>query len=339
MRTTLTDLLGIDIPVIQAPIGGGSGPELVAAVSNAGGFGLLSVTWRKPAELPGLLAQTGALTERSFGVNLVLDWDPAERLAICLEHGIRMASFFWGDPAPWVEEVHAAGALVAHTVGSADEARRAVEAGVDIVVAQGLEAGGHVWGQVTTMALVPRVVDAVRETGRPVPVVAAGGIVDGRGLAAALALGAAGVWMGTRFLLAEEANTHPVYRDQIAAASETDTAYSELFDGGWPAAPLRSLRNSTQRYWEAAGSPATGHRPGEGEIIGRYADGKPILRYDSDAPTTLAGGEIEAMALYAGQGVGLVHRVQPAGDIVRQVVSEAESVIASLSESIVQAVP
>ena len=331
MRTTFTDLLGIDAPVLQAPIGGGSGPELVAAVSNAGGLGFLSVTWRDPSELQELLARTRALTEKPFGVNLVLEWDPAERLATCLAHGVRVASFFWGDPAPWVDRVHAAGALVAHTVATADEARRAVEAGVDIVVAQGWEAGGHVWGQVATMALVPRVVDAVRETGRSVPVIAAGGIADGRGLAAALALGAAGVWMGTRFLLAEESNTHAVYRDQIAAAGETDTAYSELFDGGWPSAPLRALRNSTYRYWEAAGAPATGHRPGEGEPVGRYADGSPILRYASDAPTTLAEGETEAMALYAGQGVGLVNRVQPAGDIVREVVAEAEAVIASLN--------
>ena len=338
MRTTFTNLLGITAPVVQAPIGGGSGPELVAAVSNAGGLGMLSVTWREPGELAAILLRTKALTDKPFGVNLVLDWDPAERLAVCLAHGVRVVSFFWGDPSPWVEQVHAAGALVCHTVGSAEDARRAVGVGVDIVVAQGWEAGGHVWGQVATMALVPRVVDVIREADRSVPVIAAGGIADGRGLAAALALGAAGVWMGTRFLLAEEATTHAVYREQIAGAAETDAAYSELYDGGWPAAPLRALRNSTHRYWEAAGSPASGHRPGEGETVGRYADGTPILRYDSDAPTTLATGAIEAMALYAGQGVGLVNRVQPAGDIVREVVAGAEAVIAALSAPAVESV-
>jgi len=336
MRTTLTDLLGIEAPIIQAPIGGATCPELVSAVSAAGALGLMSITWREPDEIAPLLLATRALTKKPFGVNLVLEWDPAERLQICLELGVEVVSFFWGDPSPWVDRIHAAGALVIHTVGSAEEAQRAVDAGVDIVVAQGWEAGGHVWGQVATMALVPRVVDAVRETGRPVPVIAAGGIADGRGLAAALALGAAGVWMGTRFLLAEEAATHPVYRAQIAAAAETDTAYSELYDGGWPSAPLRALRNSTHRYWEAAGSPATGHRPGEGETVGRYADGSPILRYDSDAPTVFADGQIEAMALYAGQGVGLVDRVQPAGDIVREVVAQAEAVIAALSSSVTE---
>ena len=148
-------------------------------------------------------------TSKPFAVNLVLDWDPAERLAIALHEGVRIVSFFWGDPAPWVEQVHAAGGIVLHTVASAEEARRAADAGVDAVVAQGWEAGGHVWGQVSTLALVPRVVDAVA----PLPVVAAGGIADGRGLAAVLALGAGAAWMGTRFLLAEEAATHPVYQE------------------------------------------------------------------------------------------------------------------------------
>ena len=333
MRTAFTDLLGIDAPIVQAPIGGASGPALVAAVSNAGGLGMLSVTWREPDALDDLLVQLADLTDRPFGVNLVLDWDPADRLAVCLKHGVRVVSFFWGDPAPWVEQVHEAGALVTHTVATAEEARRSVDAGVDILIAQGWEAGGHVWGQVATMALVPRVVDTVRGSGLPVPVLAAGGIADGRGLAAALALGASGVWMGTRFLLAEEADSHAVYRERIAAAGEADTAYSQLYDGGWPAAPLRALRNSTHRSWEAAGSPAPGGRPGEGEAVGRYADGSPILRYDSDAPTTVAEGEIEAMALYAGQGVGLVNRAQPAADIVREVVADAEAVIGSLQLS------
>src|SRR5205823_13579762 len=127
-----------------------------------------------------------------FGVNLILEWDQRERVEACLAAGARIVSFFWGDPGAYVETVHEAGGFVAHTVATAKEARRAVDQGVDVVVAQGVEAGGHVWGEVTTTVLVPDVVDAVD----PVPVVAAGGIADGRGLAAALALGAAGAWMG-----------------------------------------------------------------------------------------------------------------------------------------------
>jgi nitronate monooxygenase len=208
-------------------------------------------------------------------------------------------------------------------VGSAAEARHAADVGVDLIIAQGWEAGGHVTGQVSTLALTPRVVDAVT----PVPVLAAGGIVDGRGLAAVLTLGAAGAWMGTRFLLSEEADIHPTYQEQLADAVETDTAYSELFDADWPNAPLRALRNATHRAWEAAGCPINGHRPGEGEIVGANELGEPVPRYSSSSPTAGATGEIEAMALYAGQGVGLVNRRQPAGEIVREVANHAARVL------------
>jgi nitronate monooxygenase len=167
------------------------------------------------------------------------------------------------------------------------------------------------------------VVDAVT----PVPVLAAGGIVDGRGLAAVLTLGAAGAWMGTRFLLSEEAAIHPDYQAHLSDAVETDTAYSELFDVDWPNAPLRTLRNSTHNAWEAAGCPVSGQRPGEGEIIGANELGDPVPRYSSSSPTFGATGNIEAMALYSGQGVGLVNRRQTAGEIVREVANEAARVL------------
>jgi nitronate monooxygenase len=317
--TSFCRLAGIELPIVQAPVGGITTPSLAAAVSEAGGLGTLSITWREPEALRALLRETRSRTAKPFAVNLVLEWDPAERLAIALEEGVKIVSFFWGDPAPWVETVHAAGGIVLHTVASAEEARRAAGAGVDAVVAQGWEAGGHVWGEVSTLALVPRVVDAVA----PLPVVAAGGIADGRGLAAVLALGAGAAWMGTRFLLAEEAATHPVYREALIAAGETDTAYSELFDGGWPSAPLRALRNETWQAWHDAGEPSPGARPGEGEIVATGEDGRDILRYDSDAPVAGASGDVAAMVLYAGQGVGLARRVQPAAEIVREVADEA----------------
>jgi nitronate monooxygenase len=322
--TSFCRLVGIDVPVVQAPVGGISTPALAAAVSEAGGLGTLSITWREPEALRRLLREIRARTSRPFAVNLVLAWDPAERLDIALEEGVRIVSFFWGDPAPWVDRVHAAGGVVLHTVASAEEARRVMAAGVDAVVAQGWEAGGHVRGEVSTLALVPRVVDAVA----PLPVVAAGGIADGRGLAAVLALGAGAGWMGTRFLLAEEAASHPLYRERIMAAAETDTAYSALFDVGWPEAPLRTLRNVTWEAWRAAGEPPSGERPGEGEIVASGEDGRPIARYSNDAPVSEATGDVLAMALYAGQGVGLARRVQPAAEIVREVTAEAARALA-----------
>ncbi|MBA2512956.1 MAG: nitronate monooxygenase, partial [Solirubrobacterales bacterium] len=178
--------------------------------------------------------------------------------------------------------------------------------------------GGHVRGQMTTMTLVP----AVADIAGTVPVVAAGGIVDGRGVKAALALGASGAMLGTRFLVAEEANTHDVYRAAIVAAAGHDATYTGLFDVGWPAAPHRVLHNSTLRAWEAAGKPAPGTRPNEGETVA-IRDGHAIPRYGDDTPTRDTSGALEALALYAGQGVGAVKRVEPAAAIVASLVSEA----------------
>jgi nitronate monooxygenase len=227
-------------------------------------------------------------------------------------------SLFWGDPAPLVPIAHDGGALVMHTVGSAEEAKRVVDAGVDIVVAQGWEAGGHVWGSVATMPLVPAVVDVVGS----VPVVAAGGVGDGRGLAAVLALGGSGVWLGTRFVLAAETRSHPRYRELLLEANETSTIHSTVFDIGWPHAPGRTLRNSTVRAWEAAGRPST-DRPGEGETVATWDDGTPIQRYESSSPFAAVVGDIEALPLWAGQSVGVVREVLPAAEIVRRIADQA----------------
>jgi nitronate monooxygenase len=214
--------------------------------------------------------------------------------------------------------VHDAGGVVLHTVGSADEARRAVAAGVDVVVAQGWEAGGHVGGRVATLPLVPAVVDAVA----PVPVIAAGGIGDGRGVAAVLALGAQAAWLGTRFLLADECRVHERYRRRIAEAVETDTEwYADLYDVGWPNAPHRALRNATAERWERSGRPPSGSRPGEGEPVAARASGEPILRYTSATPAEGMTGDIDALSLWAGQSVALARARRPAAEIVADLVS------------------
>jgi nitronate monooxygenase len=325
IRTPLCSLLGIELPILQAPMGGCAVPPLAAAVSNAGGLGMLGVSWFELDVMRAVIGETRRLTDRPFAVNLALEWPQAERLAICLDEGVRIVSLFWGDPTPYVRSIHAAGALLLQTVGSADEARRAVDAGADVVVAQGWEAGGHVWSQVATLPLVPRVVDAVR----PTPVVAAGGIADGRGVAAVLVLGAAGAWIGTRFLASEEAFIHPSYRDRVIAARETDTVYTTLFDVGWPAAPHRTLRNSTVAAWESAGQPASGTRPGEGETVATLPDGTPVPRYSEIPPLPGMEGDIESLVHYAGQSAGLVSRVRPAADIVRELAEETARALAA----------
>jgi nitronate monooxygenase len=327
MQTSVTRVLGIEQPIVQAPIGGLSNPRLAAAVSNAGGLGTIAQTWMPLDEIPESIRATQALTSRPFGINLIIDEPQHERVAAALAAGIKVISFFWGDPEPYLAAVHAAGAIALLTVGSAAEARAVVEAGVDVIVAQGWEAGGHVWGEVSTLALVPAVVDAVGST----PVIAAGGITDGRGLAAVLALGAGAAWMGTRFVASEEARAHPDYVARVLESPETGTFHSSLFDIGWPDAPHRVLRNATIEGWLAAGRPASGQRPGEGEVLGRRADGSEIVRYSSVSAAVGTTGRVDELSLWAGQGVGLVNEVLPAAQIVRRTVSEAEAILARLA--------
>ncbi len=211
------------------------------------------------------------------------------------------------------------------SVGNAQEARMAAEAGADVIVAQGWEAGGHVWGQVSTIALVPAVVDAVK-----VPVVAAGGIADGCGMAAAMMLGASGVWIGTRLLASSEATIHEVYRNRILEASEADTQWAhDLYDVGWPDAPHRTLSNSTSRGWMETGSSGPGNRPNENEQIGQRPNGDPVVRYQSYTPLPETSGDVEAMSLWSGQGVSLVREVIPAADIVEEVYQAARKLLQS----------
>jgi nitronate monooxygenase len=327
MANAFAGLVGIEIPIVQAAMGGATSPQLAAAVSNAGGLGMLALGWSPPEAVRAEIRATKALTQRPFGVNLVLTHPQEERLAICLEEGVTVISFFWGQAGALTSVAHRGGAKVVHTAGSAEEARISVEDGADAIVAQGWEAGGHVYGRVATMALVPAVVDEVA----PVPVLAAGGIADGRGLAAAIALGAAGAWIGTRFLASVEAPIHPHYRDRILAAKETDTYYGTLFDVGWPDAPHRSLRNTTIDAWEGAGRQPPGKRPHEGEAIAKSPFGD-VVTYQSHTPSASDTGDIEALAMWSGQGVALVRRMQPAGEIVREISEEARATIARLQD-------
>ncbi|WP_049925823.1 NAD(P)H-dependent flavin oxidoreductase [Halopiger goleimassiliensis] len=332
LETPLCEVLGVDYPIVQAPIGSATNPALAAAVSNAGGLGHLAVTWRDIDETERVVRDTRDRTDRPFAVNLVLDEattvvDTEAHLEVVLEAGADVVSFSFGDAEPFVERARDAGATVLQTVGSADEARAAVAAGVDVVVAQGREAGGHVQSEVATTALVPRVTDAV---GEEAPIVAVGGIGDGRGVVAALALGADGAWLGTRFAATREARIHETYRQRLLESDETDTAYTTAFDKGWPGTPHRVLENETLERWADAGEPAPGERPGEEDVVATTADGTPIERYDEALATPDVDGDIAEMALFAGQSVGLVDDAPSAETVVTDVVAEAEDRLANL---------
>ena len=328
LKTKLCERLGIELPIIAAPMGFVTGPELAAAVSNAGGLGIMSFSGNPAPVLREQIRRVRALTRKPFGVNLILYFPVEEQVAVCLEERVPVLSLFWGDPAPWVERAHAAGVTVAHQVGSVEAARRAARAGVDLVIAQGVEAGGHVEGRVGTMVLVPRVVDAIA----PVPVAAAGGIADARGLVAALALGAQAAVLGTRFLATPEAAAHPLYKERVVAATEEDTVHTLLFGGGWPDAPHRTLRTPFVEQWLGQEARGQEQRPDE-PIVGETRMGGmpiPVARFMSLPPSADATGDIASMSLLAGQSAGLVLDVKPAAAIVHELEENARRIVARL---------
>lgn len=326
MKTRLCEMLSIDTPILCAPMGPSiTSPALAAAVSNAGGLGLLSFGALPPSALRALVGHMRTLTAKPFGVNFILEFPVEEHVRICIEERVPVLSFFWGDPGRYVEAAHRAGLTVMDQVGSVKAARRSVSAGVDVVIAQGVEAGGHVIGQTTTMALVPCVVDAVA----PIPVVAAGGIAGPRGLAAALALGAQAVVMGTRFLGAVEAAAHPAYQQKVVEATEEDTVYTTIFGRDWQA-PHRVLRTTFVDNAMTGAEPLSDDRPiAEMEFGGGRV---PVMKRSSLPPDRTATGEIASMALLAGQSVGQVHDVRPAAQIVQECVEGARQVITRLAE-------
>jgi NAD(P)H-dependent flavin oxidoreductase YrpB (nitropropane dioxygenase family) len=325
LRTPLCDRLGIDVPILCAPMGFVTGPELAAAVSNAGGLGIMSFSRNPPEMLRQEIRRLRDLTKKPFGVNLLLPVGVEAHVAVCLEERVPLLSLFWGDPAPFVVPAHKAGVAVIHQVGSVAEAAQAAAAGVDIVIAQGVEAGGHVRGEISTLALVPSVVDAIA----PTPVVAAGGIADARGVVAALVLGAQAVSIGTRFLATTESTAHPLYKQKIVEAREGDTVRSTLFGYTWPNAPHRTLRTAFVEQWLADQQRGNEGRPdepviGETRIAGERVAVKRFMGFTPSVETT---GDIESMALYAGQGVGLIREIKPAAEVVQELAVGAQRIL------------
>jgi nitronate monooxygenase len=301
------------VPVMQAPIGPATTWELAAAVSAAGGLGTLASSWTDVAELRGEIERVASATPNPFCVNLVLAFDQRDRLELLCECGVRAVSFSWGIDAAMIGQARRAGLTVLVQVADEDEAKAAADAGADVLIAQGVEAGGHVQGSTPLLALVRKVNAAV-----DVPIVAAGGIADTVGARNAIAAGARAVACGTAFLAASEAAVHPRYLARVFAAGASDTQVTGLFDLGWPNAPHRVLRNRTLTDWEGAGCPKPGARPGEGDVIATRR-GAPIPRYSAAQPTTQTEGDIEAMAMYAGCAVEHVREVASAASITRTI--------------------
>lgn len=314
LTTRACALLGIAHPVVLGGMAGPTIPELVAAVSEAGGLGILGGAGLAPGEIARLAGAIRARTARPFGLNLLLFQADDAAIGGVLDARPAVFSGAWAAPdqdlGAIVARAHAAGATVVYQAATVYEARRAAAAGADLIVAQGTEGGGHV-GVVTTMALVPQVVRAVA----PLPVLAAGGIVDGAGLAAALMLGAEGALLGTRFLATPEAGWPETFKAAVTASDGHDTVLTEIPDlingMAWPGAYGRVLRNRLIETWAGR----------EGELRARRPEIQAAMR------EARARGDAAQATVYAGQAAGLIDRIEPAGAIVARIVAEAEQLL------------
>ena len=306
LHTPVCKLLGIELPILQAGMSRYTTPELVAAVSNAGGLGIIGGLSRTADELREEIGRVRELTSRPFGVNHVVSQLDSAAVDVTLELRVPVLSLSWGRAGELARRARDAGVKVVHQVNSPEEAGKVAADGADVVVAQGTEGGGHVGGM-STLPLVPQVVDIVNA----VPVLAAGGIADGRGLAAALMLGAQGVLIGTRFLATPEASGHGHSKDVILNALGSQTMASKFFDDvlgiRWPGALVRSIRNPLLDRWAQRQQDWT-------------------LAADQIRPSleaAIAAGDF----VLAGEAAGLIHDIVPAGELVTRIAREAEALL------------
>lgn len=321
MQTRLTEVLGIRHPVMLAGMGGVSYHQLVAAVSEAGGFGCLGASTMGDREMVTEMAAVRHHTDRPFGVDLLTaaPQDMHAKVQAIIDGGAAAFVAGLGVPAEVIDQCHEGGLLVMNLCGKVHHAELAVEAGCDVVIAQGTEAGGHT-GQVATMALLPQVVDAV---GDAVPVVAAGGIYDGRGLAAALTLGAVGVWVGTRFIATPEARAVPGYKERLLASPETGTLVTRAYTGK----TCRVLRTAYADDFERSGRPP---EPFPGQVVRSMSDGANHLGGDE----TTEGVDPDREFMPAGQVVGGIDALEPAGELVARFVEEAATALSRASATV-----
>jgi NAD(P)H-dependent flavin oxidoreductase YrpB (nitropropane dioxygenase family) len=323
LTTRFTEAYGLSTPIAQAGMAFvGMEPELAVAVSNAGALGSLGVGLLPPPAMTQIIGAIRGGTVGAFHVNFITAFTDQQRIDAVCEAAVPAVSFHWGHPPrAWIDQLHASGIRVFEQVGSVEAAKRAVGDGIDLVVAQGVEAGGHNYATLPTFALVPLVVDAVA----PALVLAAGGIADGRGLAAALMLGADGAWIGTRLVATDESAAHEGYKSRLVAAAATDTVVTSMFGPEMPDFnPMRVLRNRVVDEQP----PDSGERP----VIGHSTLGgveTELRRFTNLVPMRgLTTGDLDEMPLLAGQGAGLVDAVKSAGSVIADITAQAAEMLA-----------
>ena len=325
LRTPICDLLGCRVPILQAGMGGPARHELAAAVCEAGGFGMLGMVREAPDLIACEIAALRTRTSRPFAVNLIpAATDPdllRAEMDACIDLKVPAICFFWDVRPEAIARAKDAGCLVLHQVGSLEAARAAEAAGADLLIAQGVEAGGHVHGTTGALVLVEQVARAAS-----VPVVASGGFATGASLVAALALGAQGIHCGTAFLATRESFAHDYHKRRVVEAGPEDTVFTDAYVLNWPkGAPVRVIRNSVI---EALGHRLTGHDPDQipREPIATQ-DGQPLYRFSTDSPLRGTEGDLEAMALYAGQSAAFIGEIPSAADVIQRIMREAEEAL------------
>lgn len=315
INTPLTRMFGLAHPIVLAPMGGAAGGELAAAVSNAGGLGVVGGGYGNPKSLSRQLDLVKANTKRKWGVGLITWRATEESLRVALSYKPDVFFLSFGDPLKFSKQIKSSGCALICQVQDVDAALAAKSAGADVIVAQGTEAGGHGANHVSTLPLVPAVIDAVA----PVPVVAAGGIADGRGVAAALALGAAGALIGTRFCATKEALVRPAAKQRILHAKSRDTIRTRVFDEvvgiDWPTAfNARVLRNRFEEQWDGKGGEARANP----EVVKAYRAAQ-------------QNGDYDTAVIWAGEAVDLISGLPPAGELLTRIGKDAEQELLRLS--------
>ena len=324
IHTPVCDVLQIRHPIVLGGMAGSTSVPLVAAVSNAGGLGTLGVSRIPADQIPKDIGAIRKATKGAFGVNFLLFDAHEPSIDAALNERPPVFSAAWAradqDLRALFGRAHEVGSLVMHMVGTVPEALRAKAAGADVIVAQGTEGGGHV-GWMATMAVLPMIVDAVGST----PVMAAGGIADGRGLAAALALGAQGALLGTRFLATKESPLRPHFKQAVVDSDGHDTVLTEIPDiargNVWPGAMARSRRNAFIERWAGREWELRARQPEALESLQRAA----------------AAGDADNAALLIGQDAGLIHDIPGAGEVVERIVAEAEALLKDRLPKLVRA--
>src|SRR5215813_3564848 len=329
LKTRITEQYGLKVPFINAGMAFIATAPPVGAGGKAGGNGMFGIASMPPEVPAAAIRDVKAIAPVCFGVDIIARFSGTEHIEVCVAEKVPVVVFFWDEaPDAWVSRLRAAGSRIWFQVGSVDEAKGALRRGGQALVVQGSEAGGHNRAAAATFSLLPAVIDAVPS----VPVVAAGGIADARTVAAALALGADAVWVGTRLLASFEAYAHPQYKERVVAAGVEDTARHLIFGPEFPDASTRGLRNRIVREWEQRDDPPPYRVVPDSEllVIGQarlYGQEIPMKRFCGFPPTPEFTGDFEEMSLLAGESVGQTKQLMSAASIIDEMIGGAESII------------